>query len=104
MLHGPDVRHVHRVGDRADHSAGPAHGVWHHSRAHRFFATARWNLDQAGLILLHLLVGWLVPVGAPMVVAVDDTLFRRTGRRVYGACWAYDGSRRVAAGQECRCR
>jgi hypothetical protein len=23
-------------------------GVWHHSRAHRFFATTRWSLDQAG--------------------------------------------------------
>lgn len=66
-------------------------GVWHHSRAHRFFATARWSLDQVGLIALSLVIGWLTPVGAPVVVAVDDTLFRRSGRRVHGACWAYDG-------------
>jgi hypothetical protein len=26
--------------------------AWHHSRAHRFFATARWSADQLGLILL----------------------------------------------------
>jgi hypothetical protein len=50
--------------------------------------------------MLGLVVGWLTPVGAPLVIAVDDTLFRRTGRRVYGAFWAYDGSRSVAAGQE----
>jgi hypothetical protein len=24
-------------------------GIWHHSRAHRFFATARWSADQLGL-------------------------------------------------------
>lgn len=27
------------------------------------------------------------------------TLFRRRGRKVHAACWAYDGSRQVAAGQ-----
>jgi len=75
-------------------------GVWHHSRAHRFFATARWNLDHFGLVMLGLVVGWLTPAGEPLVIAVDDTLFRRTGRRVYSAFWAYDGSRSVAAGQE----
>jgi hypothetical protein len=34
----------------------------------------------------------LVPVGAPLTVAVDDSLFRRAGRKVYGAGWQYDGS------------
>jgi hypothetical protein len=33
-------------------------------------------------------------------VAVDDTLFRRTGRKVHAACWAYDGSRQVTKGQQ----
>lgn len=65
-------------------------GVWHHSRAHRFFATTRWNPDHLGLILLGLIAGWLVPVDAPIVLAVDDTLFRRSGRKVHAACWAYD--------------
>jgi hypothetical protein len=74
--------------------------VWHHSRAHRFFATARWSLDHLGLTMLGLVVGWLVPVGAPLVIAVDDTLLRRTGRRAYGAFWAYDGARHVARGQK----
>ena len=80
-------------------TAAGVSGVWHHSRAHRFFATARWSLDQVGLTMLGLVIGWLAPAGAPVVVAVDDTLFRRTGRHVHAACWAYDGSRRVTAGQ-----
>ena len=67
-------------------------GVWHHSRAHRFFAGARWSTDAVGLVVLRLVTGWLVPVGAPVVIAVDDTMFRRTGRKVYAACWGYDGS------------
>jgi hypothetical protein len=50
--------------------------------------------------MLGLVVGRLAPAGAPLVIAVDDTLFRRTGRHVHGAFWAYDGSRKVAAGQE----
>lgn len=74
--------------------------VWHHSRVHRFFATARWKLDHVGVAMMGLVVGWLVPVGAPVVIAVDDTLFRRSGRHLHGAFWAYDGARQVARGQE----
>jgi hypothetical protein len=73
-------------------------GVWHHSRAHRFFATARWHPDTMGLAVLRLIVGHLVPLGAPLVIAIDDTLFRRCGRRVHAAHWGYDGSLKVANG------
>ncbi len=75
-------------------------GVWHHSRAHRFFATARWHPDTVGLTVLRLIVGHLVPVDAPLTVAVDDTMFRRFGRRVYAAHWGYDGSLKVAKGNQ----
>jgi hypothetical protein len=81
-------------------TASRARGVWHHSRAHRFFASTRWNPDHVGLVVLGLVIGWLVPAGAPLVVAVDDTMFRRSGKKVWAACWAYDGSRQVAAGQQ----
>jgi hypothetical protein len=50
--------------------------------------------------MVGLVVGWRTPTGAPLVIVVDDTLFRRTGRHVHAAFWAYNGSRRVAAGQE----
>ena len=49
---------------------------------------------------MGLIIGWLIPTGAPLVVAVDDTMFRRSGKHVWAACWAYDGSRHVAAGQQ----
>jgi hypothetical protein len=75
-------------------------GVWHHSRAHRFFATARWHPDSLGLTVLPLIVGHLVPIGAPLVVAIDDTMFRRSGRKVHAAHWGYDGSLKVAPGNE----
>jgi hypothetical protein len=37
-------------------------------------------------------VALLVPAGAAITVAVDDSVFRRCGRRVYGAAWQHDGS------------
>jgi hypothetical protein len=73
-------------------------GVWHHSRAHRFFAAAAWSADAVGLVVLRLVTGWLLPAGAPVVIAVDDTMFRRAGRKVHAACWAYDGSLKVPKG------
>jgi hypothetical protein len=33
-------------------------------------------------------------------VAVDDTLFRRRGHKVYAAHWGYDGSLKVAKGNQ----
>jgi hypothetical protein len=65
---------------------------WHHARAHRFFSHRRWSVDRVGLQLAHLIVQRLVPPGAPLEVVVDDTLFRRTGRKVFGARWCHDGS------------
>lgn len=73
-------------------------GVWHHSRAHRFFAAAAWSADAVGLAVLRLAAGWLIPAGAPVVIAVDDTMFRRAGRKVFAACWGYDGSLKVPKG------
>src|SRR5262249_54582721 len=59
--------------------------MWHHSRAHRFFASAEPSADAAGLVVLRLVTGWLIPVRAPVVSAVDDTMFRRAGRKVHAA-------------------
>jgi hypothetical protein len=66
--------------------------VWHHSRAHSFFGRARWSPDRLGLALLELIVARLVPAEAPIVLVVDDTLFRRRGRRVHAAFWTLDSS------------
>src|SRR3954469_22767186 len=35
--------------------------IWHHSRAHRMFANARWSGDALGLVLADLIVARLLP-------------------------------------------
>ncbi len=65
--------------------------LWPHDRAHWFFARARWSADDLGLAVAKLVVALLVPAGAPVVVAIDDTLFRRRGK-VWAASWFHDGS------------
>lgn len=65
---------------------------WPHDRAHYFFARAAWDLDELGLAVARLVVALLVPAGEPLAVAVDDSVFRRCGRKVHGAAWQHDGS------------
>ncbi len=57
-------------------------GVWDHCRAHRFFSHARWQPDELGLRLAVLIVKRLGGAGAPVLVAIDDALLQRWGRRV----------------------
>jgi len=66
--------------------------IWPHDRAHRFFARARWDPGELGLAVARLVVALLVPAGEPVVVAIDDTLFRRRGKKVWAASWFHDGS------------
>jgi hypothetical protein len=53
--------------------------VWHHSRAHRLFTTARWSGDALGLALADLIVARLLAADSVLTIAVDDTLFKRYG-------------------------
>jgi hypothetical protein len=71
--------------------------IWPHHRAHYFFARARWQPGDLGLALARLVVTLLVPAGQPVTVAIDDTLFRRHGKKVWAAGWFHDGS---AAGKD----
>lgn len=70
--------------------------VWHHSRAHRLFSAARWCPHQVGLMVAELVVRHLLAPGEPITLVVDDTLFRRRGKKVHAVGWFHDGS---AAGQ-----
>jgi DDE superfamily endonuclease len=72
--------------------------VMHHSRAHWFFSHARWQPDRVGLAVAGLVVRLLVAAGAPLLVVVDDSLFRRSGRRVHGAAWCHDGAAKTRTG------
>jgi hypothetical protein len=73
--------------------------AWPHDRAHHFFARARWELDQLGLAVAQPAVALLVPPGADLRVAVDDSVFRRCGRKVHGPA----GSMTAARAPPCGC-
>ena len=61
-------------------------------RACWFFASAKWDIDALGLAVARLIVKYLLKEGDPLIVAVDGTFFRRWGRHVAEARWAYDGA------------
>lgn len=68
---------------RVIESAG-AVGWKHHTSFQRFFRQARWEPDKVGIVLLRLLLK-LVEPDAPLVLAIDDTLARHTGKRISSA-------------------
>jgi DDE superfamily endonuclease len=66
-------------------------GRVHHSRAHWFFARARWSPDRVGLILLDFVIDRFLGASEPLLVAIDLTVFERSGRKVHAAWWLYEG-------------
>src|SRR5256885_8505591 len=94
LLAGILVRPAHRT------VCGMLAGVWHHSRAHRFFATTRWHPDAVGLTVLRLIVGHLLPVGAPLVVAARDPMFRRSRPQGRAPPRGADGTPEMARGNQ----
>jgi DDE superfamily endonuclease len=58
----------------------------------RFFSEGTWEVDRVGLCVARLIVDKLVPPGAPILVAVDDTLVKRGGKKVFAALWTHDGA------------
>jgi hypothetical protein len=77
-------------------------GEWHHSRAHDFFARRRWEPDELGVRLLDFLLTVFVKPDSPIRFAVDDTLFGRSGRKVWGAHYLHDGAQPEGSGQRTR--
>ena len=64
-------------------------GDKHHDSFHRFFREGRWEPDAVGLCVLKLVMA-LVDREGPVVVALDDTLARHTGKRIRGAAMHRD--------------
>ena len=56
---------------------------------HRFFSQARWTVDALGRVMLSMVLT-LIPEDAPIVVAVDDTLTRKTGKCIWAAGMHHD--------------
>ena len=77
--------------------AADAVGTKHHSAFHRLFAKAQWCLDELGLAVFGLILPW-VREGSVML-ALDDTLARKRGLKVYGVGMHHDpmiSTRKVA--------
>ena len=68
--------------------AAGAVGSKHHSAFHRFFAAAQWSLDELGLAVFALIQPWLEP--GVILLALDDTLARKCGKKVFGAGMHHD--------------
>jgi len=68
-------------------SGSTRHG--HHSRYHRFFSQAVWELDLLSLVLAKLLIAIFAPTGL-IELAGDDTLCRKRGLTVYGTGMHHD--------------
>ena len=65
-------------------TAAGAVGDKHHTSFHRFFRQTKWDPDEVGIALLRLLLR-LQPGTEPLVLAIDDTLARHTGKRIASA-------------------
>jgi len=57
-------------------------GERHFTNYHRVLNRRQWSALQAGKILLGLIVTGLVPPGAAIVLGADDTIERRSGRKI----------------------
>jgi SRSO17 transposase len=59
----------------------------HFSSYHRVFSAARWSLDGLGLAVFDLMQPWL---GEVVLLALDDTLARKRGRKMFGTGMHHD--------------
>jgi len=67
-------------------AAGVA-GQQHHASFHRFFSKAHWSLDALGLAVFRILEACCL---GTIFLAIDDTLARKRGLKMFGAGMHYD--------------
>lgn len=74
--------------------AADAVGSKHHSAFHRLFSAARWSLDEVGLAVADLLLSGngagAGAAGTRVTLALDDTLCRKHGRKIFGVGMHHD--------------
>jgi hypothetical protein len=63
-----------------------------------------WSLDRVSAVLCTLIVQTLVPPGSSLLVAVDDTVFTRSGRKVAAAGWHHDAATKTKSDTGSRLR
>jgi DDE superfamily endonuclease len=61
----------------------------HHSRYHRFFSHAAWDINDLWEMLAYQLVQEFVPRGV-LLIALDDTLCRKRGLSIFGTGMHHD--------------
>ncbi len=69
--------------------AAGAVGSKHHSAFHRVFSKARWSLDDLGLTVLELIRPGVQDENTIML-AIDDTLARKRGLKIFGVGMHHD--------------
>jgi DDE superfamily endonuclease len=62
-------------------------GERHLTNDHRVWNRATWSACQGSQILLGLLITCVVPPGATVVLGADDTVERRSGRKIRAKGW-----------------
>jgi len=67
-------------------------GLRAHDAYHRFFPDARWSMAKLWQLLAKILIQTFCRNGT-ITLALDDTLFHRSGRKVSGAGWWRDAVR-----------
>ncbi len=106
LLHATDVSDLPGAGGRAGLPDRAADGVRDAGRrrgclgrgiipVHRFFSKARWQPDKLGLLVATVIVGRLLDPDAAILVAIDDSLLHRRGRRVYGCFYHHDATANI---------
>ena len=63
------------------------HGNW--SASYRLLSTCKWKLKELSWVLLDSALEF-IGAGEPVMLAIDDTLLRKTGRRIRGCAYARD--------------
>jgi hypothetical protein len=68
----------------------------HFTNYHRVLNRAQWSPWLLSKLLLDLIIRFFVPAGMPLLLAVDETLERRRGRRIKYKGWFRDPIRSTA--------
>ena len=89
LVTGWVLSHRHRfVTDLIVSSDATRDGAW--CDFHRFFNRYKWSLDDVCRVTAKIVVATLVPPGAIITLAVDDTLCRKRGLGLFGAGMHHD--------------
>jgi hypothetical protein len=69
--------------------AADAVNIKHHSAFHRVFSAARWSLDELGFTVFDLIRPYIND-HEPIMLALDDTLARKRGLKIFGVGMHHD--------------